>query len=198
MNFSTCWNVVDENSLVLLRHDIDFSVEQAHQVALKEAELGVISTYFFMLTTNMYNALAPCNRDLIRSIKEMGHKIAIHFDPTAYRDLYPFLVEKKIFESVFAVDVDVVSIHRPGPFLENNNTDLFGVAQTYQDKYFKEMEYISDSGGKDPVALVTEYLNGIRDKNLQLLTHPIWWVTETQSFHGNIKFMERKKSQLSG
>jgi hypothetical protein len=175
MKFSLDWSAVDTQNNVLLRHDIDFSVDHAHRMAVQEVRLGVRSTFFFMLTSNMYNPMSRAKQDLIKSIRDMGHKISLHFDPTAYKNLNPFRNEKRAFEDMFDIDIDIVSIHRPGPFLDNNNIDLFGVAQTYHDKYFKDMVYISDSGGRDPRPGLDSYFKGAEHKNLQLLIHPIWW-----------------------
>ena len=68
--------------------------------------------------------------------------------------------------------------------MEDNNRKLFDCRHTYEDYFFKEMNYLSDSGGKD----ILKKLNQIaeRDENedsdpLHLLIHPIWWSTESES-----------------
>jgi hypothetical protein len=86
------------------------------------------------------------------------------------------MYEKSIFENTVKKKVDIVSIHRPGSFLDENNVALSGTPQTYQDIYFKKMKYISDSGGRDVSAQIFEYLKGSREYGLHLLIHPIWWV----------------------
>ncbi|MDA9953359.1 hypothetical protein N9D61_03350 [Planktomarina sp.] len=168
---------IDENTL-FLRHDIDFSVEFALKLARIESKLSVFSTYFFMLTSNMYNLLSLENQLMVKEIAKMGHKVSLHFDPTAYDDLEKFKYEKDIFENIFGVKVDIVSVHRPGPFLDNNNISLCGIPQTYNDIYFKSLKYISDSGGRDIMPQIIEYFNGRRTQGLQLLIHPIWWIGE--------------------
>ena len=62
------------------------------------------------------------------------------------------------------VEVDIVSIHRPGVFLNNNNIDLFGSKQTYQNKYFKKMKYISDSSGRDVSHDLDNYLESKKNR----------------------------------
>ena len=47
----------------------------------------------------MYNLMSKSNMRLVKEIYEMGHKISLHFDPTAYSDLDPFINEKNFFES---------------------------------------------------------------------------------------------------
>ena len=86
---------VSKNTL-LIRHDIDFSVDFAHKLALFESELGIQSTYFLMLTSNMYNLISLENQKLVRSIIKLGHKVSIHFDPEAHATLEEFEYEKII------------------------------------------------------------------------------------------------------
>ena len=168
------------NSL-FLRHDIDFSVEYAYQIAKIEYNLKIQSTFFFMLSSNMYNLLSTHNQKLVSKIANMNHKVSIHFDLNSYQNFEYFLYEKKLFENIFNIRVDIVSIHRPGNFLLNNNLKISGIPHTYQDVYFKEMKYISDSGGRDVFHAVNKYLNNPRETGLQLLTHPIWWVSDKKS-----------------
>ena len=175
-SFSTDWNLEAKSRTVLMRHDIDFSVDDALVMAKLECDLNLRSTYFFMLSSNMYNLLSKRNRDSVLEIKEMGHKVSLHFDPTIHERLEVFLNEREAFEMAFKSDIDIVSIHRPGKFLENNNIDLFGIKQTYQDRFFKDFRYLSDSGGKDVSLAVSEFLSSSSEQVLHLLTHPVWWV----------------------
>jgi hypothetical protein len=175
---STSWGGQLGLNTLLLRHDVDFSVDFAHQLALVEHRLKICSTYFFMLTSNMYNLLSSENQRMVKDIAVMGHKISIHFDPTVYEDLDSFRYEKNLFEETFGREIDIVSIHRPGPFLDRNNISLCGIQQTYQDLFFKDMKYISDSGGRDVLPSIAEYLEGPRKRGLHFLIHPIWWVSQ--------------------
>ena len=175
---TTNWNKKLDANTLLLRHDIDFSIDYAYQIALVEHNLNVNSTFFFMLSTNMYNFLSDHNQRLVKKILEMGHKISLHFDIKDYKNLDSFSFEKKIFENITNVKIDIVSIHRPGSFLNNNNSLLKGIPQTYQDIYYKNMLYISDSGGKNIFPAVIKYINKTRERGLHLLTHPVWWIDE--------------------
>ena len=175
LDFSTDWHENNKEQKVLLRHDVDFSISKAKEMAFFEKKANIKSTYFFMLSSNMYNLLSKESMNLVHQIKEFGHKISLHFDPTAHEQLDSFIQEKNTFEAAFEVDIDIVSIHRPGIFLEQNNVDLFGCKHTYQDIYFKDMTYISDSGGKSPDEPIANYLENNKKNGLHLLIHPIWW-----------------------
>ena len=42
----------------VLRHDIEFSVDRAYELAKIEKDLGVVSTYTVQVRNNTYNALS--------------------------------------------------------------------------------------------------------------------------------------------
>src|SRR5690606_11748332 len=65
---------------LLLRHDIDFSLDYAHMMAAIEAENNIQATYFIMLRSPVYNALSRHSATLLREIVKMGHLIGLHFD----------------------------------------------------------------------------------------------------------------------
>ena len=179
--FSTNWQQKNKN-LIFLRHDIDFSLNCALQVAEVEKDLEVCSNFFFMMSSNMYNLLSKENLTIVKDIKKMNHKISIHLDYNLLIN-HNFLNEEvKLFEKMFQTKVDIISIHRPREFLKNNNEKVGKIAHTYQDAYFKEMEYISDSSGVNPKAKIDDFINKKgSDKNLQLLIHPIWWTKSTKN-----------------
>ena len=171
--FNSCYNQI------ILRHDIDFDVGLALQVARIEGELGIKSTYFFLLRSDFYNPFAKSVFDNINEIKKLGHQISIHFDPTLYSDFQAgFLDELYFFESTFKVKIEIISLHRPNLFFQKYNQKIGGVEHTYQDKYFKHIKYFSDSTGKwrfgNPIAS-EEFKN---KNSIQLLIHPIWWMIE--------------------
>lgn len=167
---------------VYLRHDIDFSVRDAYEIALIENELGIVSTYFFMLTSNAYNLMSESSIAFVEKIKNLGHTVSLHFDPVVYQNLdQGFLVEKITFNKIFNVEIDIVSIHRPGNFLVNNNRKLDACLHTYEDKFFKEMIYLSDSGGRDVTEKINEIIISGLEKPLHLLLHPIWWTSKSDS-----------------
>ncbi len=53
VQYSDCYN--SEDRLVILRHDVDLSVEKALSFAKLEHDLGVVSTYFILLSSFWYN-----------------------------------------------------------------------------------------------------------------------------------------------
>ena len=69
---------------VILRHDIDTSLEKAVELAKLEAQQGVRSTYFVLLSSGFYNVMSKGTREKIKEIQNMGHDIGLHFDELNY------------------------------------------------------------------------------------------------------------------
>lgn len=169
----------DHKRSVILRHDVDFSLEYAEQIVGLEQQMDVTSTFFLLMTTEFYNLLAPRSLAIVNAIKDSGSRIGLHFDPTSYDDIDAgFEIEKATFEQLFSQRLDIVSLHRPRDFLQNNDQRLAGVRHTYEDEYFKRMKYVSDSGGSFRFGSpfdTDEFHNGL---TMHINLHPIWWVND--------------------
>ena len=73
---------------VILRHDVDYSMEKALIMAEYEKSIDVKSTYFLLLTSDFYNVLSHKNQKYIHKIIEYGHDIGLHFDELRYDNEY--------------------------------------------------------------------------------------------------------------
>lgn len=162
---------------LLLRHDVDFDVMFSLKLAEHEHHNLIKSTYFFMLRSDSYNILTHQNIDAVKKIKAMGHEISLHFDPIIYEDYSSgLLFELDFFYKLFEVYPKVISIHRPSKdFLEGIDV---GVSHTYERKYIKDINYISDSGGGFKYGHPLNSDAYLTNESIHLLLHPIWWVTE--------------------
>jgi hypothetical protein len=167
-----------DNKSIFLRHDIDFDVKYAYEMSRVEDKLNIKSTYFFLLHSKSYNLLESDNIALIKLMMSNGHHIGIHFDPTLYNDIEQgFNRERLLFENVFNIKIDCVSIHRPSEYFLNNKENICGVMHTYNPIYFSDMKYFSDSSGCFKYGHPLESEEFKNRKTIQLLTHPIWWMT---------------------
>lgn len=194
--FSFFSEVQNPKRQLILRHDIDFDCELAYKMALKEQLLEVKSTYFFLISSESYNLLTEKNSDYVRKIKEMGHQISLHFDPAIYSDFRQGLTkEVELFEQYFNEKIEVISLHRPNSFFLDYDQTISGIKHTYQNAYFKDIKYISDSTGiwryGNPLAS-----NEFKDlDSIHLLIHPIWWETVGETNSLKIKNQFFKKYQ---
>lgn len=164
---------------IALRHDIDFDTNFALQSALIETEMGIQSTYFFLLRSNFYNIFSPQDYENISLIREMGHTISVHFDPSIYEDFHEGLKkEVMLFREFFREEVSIISLHRPNAFFQEFDAPIFGIEHTYQSKYFRNVKYISDSTGVWRFGHPFDTPEFAQQKSIHLLIHPIWWMLE--------------------
>jgi hypothetical protein len=169
----------ESHKQIALRHDIDFDTNFALQSALIENRLGIKSTYFFLLRSNLYNIFSPQDYQNIQLIREMGHGVSIHFDPSIYEDFHQGLqTEVKMFRDFFKLDVGIISLHRPNAFFQEFDAPIFGIEHTYQSKYFRDVKYISDSTGVWRFGHPFDTPEFAQQKSIHLLIHPIWWMLE--------------------
>lgn len=183
---------------LILRHDIDFDVLLALEMARIEYELGIKASYFFLLTNDSYNPLSKVNHDAIHKIKSLGHQISIHFDPMNYSDYQSgFKNEKQLFEMSFNTNLDIISLHRPNDFFQNHNEKIGQCDHTYMAKYSKEIKYFSDSTGLFRYGHPFESEAFQSKRSIHLLIHPIWWMIEGQNNLEKLKnYYDLKKKSI--
>jgi hypothetical protein len=194
-DFHTCGALTGE---LVLRHDVDFDCHAAKRIAEQETQLGVRSTFFFLLRSASYNLLEPTNLNCVKAIRDLGHEVSVHYDATLYADasvppgptagLAGLVDEAALFERIAGVKVRIVSFHRPTPAFSALREPFAGIAHTYQPKFTKDMAYLSDSQGAFRYGhpLESEAFKTMR--SVQLLTHPIWWALDGAD---NIDVLER-------
>jgi hypothetical protein len=177
---------------LLLRHDIDFDLQLAREMAAIEHQIGVKSTYFLMLKSASYNLLETENTRLVDQIRADGHQISLHFDPTIYADFQVGLrQELDIFERHFGLSPDCISIHRPTDFFLQYDSPINQIRHTYQSIYCKLIEYCSDSQGLFKHGHPLNSQAYADKRSIHLLVHPIWWVTtEVNSIDILNKFLD--------
>lgn len=190
-NFITYEKYLSEAKNVIWRHDIDFSVHRALKLATIEAEEKIISTYFIHLHNESYNALELEAAKRIYKIIDLGHDIGIHFDPFFYKIEnkrfdqleYYLKLEQEFLKNVFGKEIRVFSFHTPdiGGWFDISQEKIAGLINTYS-QYFKEKySYCSDSNGYWRFKRLEDVLSEAKEKRLQILTHPEWWVPEAMS-----------------
>jgi len=167
---------------LIMRHDIDFSPSKACQIAEIEYRHKFISTYFVMLKSDLYNLNNINNIKYIKHIISLGHKVGLHFDASFYdkKNISLELACKKecdILANKVNHEIDIISFHRPEKKFIGRNEKIAGRNHTYMPLFIKETSYCSDSHGSWRFERPEKLINNHSIKNIQLLTHPIWWTT---------------------
>ena len=144
---------------LLLRHDVDLSLEAALRLAELETEAGAQATYFLMTQSVFYNLGSPEGERALARLRELGHRVGLHA-------VYPRFELDERFDSV-------VAWHNPDPeFMREPLDDAINVMQS---GYFDPEHYRSDSNQQWRNGCPHEELAAGGFEWLQLLTHPEIW-----------------------
>ena len=145
---------------VLLRHDVDLSLQAAVALAELEADAGVEATYFLMTQSVFYNLASSEGEAAVERLRELGHAIGLHA-------VYPSLDLDERFDRV-------ISWHNPTP--EYMSDPIPGIVNAYAEPYFSPDTYRSDSNQHWRAGCPHDELRVGAFPWLQLLVHPEIWV----------------------
>ena len=147
---------------LILRHDVDLSLDAALQLAEVEAEAGVWSTWFLMTRSVFYNLASHEGERAIARLRELGGRVAHHA-------VWPDVDLDERFEPV-------VAWHNPDP--EYMSAPIAGATNVMTAPWFDPEHYRSDSNGHWRHGCPHPGLERGEPAWLQLLTHPEIWVYE--------------------
>ena len=168
---------------VILRHDIDFSVPKAKEMAELDCEIGVTSTFFVLLTSPYYNALSESNLQTMKEMMEMGHEIGLHYDGTGFENLELSDQHRRIAALIdclsnnLGVKITAISQHKPAK--ATIKLEFPEYIDAYSQPFFKEIAYLSDSRMRFGVEDVYGFFKN--NPRSQLLIHPILWHSERKT-----------------
>lgn len=173
-------NWENRDKCAILRHDIDTSLEAALSMAQLESAKGVSSTYFVLVTSDMYNALSAHSRRIMSGIQGLGHEIGLHFDEVVYAGggsafiVESILREARILSEVVEAPITAVSMHRPSSVMLESDMEIPDMVNSYSQLFFKEFKYVSDSRmrWREPVE---EIIRSGEYPRLHILTHAFWY-----------------------
>jgi hypothetical protein len=175
-------SVQRERRDVILRHDVDVSLEAAVTIAEIEREMDVQATYFVMISNSFYNIHSYEGRRSLARLRELGHRVGLHFDTTHYGNAdggsdfaNAIHHEFRVLAAVVQDPIDIISFHNPVPELVNHEHSNGLPPHTYEPRLFRDLTYIADSGGEWRFGTPFERRGFREGTAIHLLTHPIWW-----------------------
>ena len=148
-----------EAGTVLLRHDVDLSLDAALGLAELEAGAGAPATYFLMTRSVFYNLASAEGERVLARLRELGHAVGLHA-------VHPHLDLDERFDPV-------VAWHNPDP--EFMREPLDGAVNVMSERFFDPDHYRSDSNQHWRHGCPHEQLGRGDFEWLQLLTHPEIW-----------------------
>jgi hypothetical protein len=145
---------------LLLRHDVDISLDAALRMAELEAEAEAPATYFLMTQSVFYNLASPEGLRTINRLRELGHGVGLHA-------VWPGAEWDERFDQILAW-------HNPETDYMSQPVD--GFVNVMAPPFFDPDHYRSDSNQSWRHGCPHEALAGGEFEWLQLLTHPEIWV----------------------
>jgi hypothetical protein len=183
--FST-FDAQPERGDLLLRHDVDLSLDAALRMAELEADAGATATYFLMTESVFYNLGSTEGVSALARLRELGHRVGLHA-------VYPSAALDERFDPV-------VAWHNPDP--EYMTARIEGAVNVMQEGWFDPPTYRSDSNQRWRFGCPHEELRAGAFPWLQLLTHPEIWVYPGSTMGRTMRAMldaerERRLEQLA-
>lgn len=198
--FSGRWSSfcsINEN-FVIMRHDVEFSIDRALAIGELEYKQGVSSTFNFQVCCDTYNVSSPGNSKAIRELSEMGHHIGLHFyvSHIIQKDWQSLENEldrqKRLLNAATGLTIDRFSFHRPKKWMlsELRSDRWCDLINEYGDSFFEfsdkpeDIKYFADSRHAWDYGHPLDYVNSTK---IQVLTHPDEWsppgLKERENFH---------------
>lgn len=174
---------------LILRHDIEFSVERAYRMAMIEQEEGIASTYFLQITSNAYNAFSENNLFLLKEMISAGHFIGLHYHLSENLEMLhirdDIRDQIRIMSEFLKYQVDRFSIHRPVEESKYYDINIEGIINAYSKEFFShvvdvmpevrlDIKYIADSKHRWNYGCPDKKTIAMHPK-IQLLIHPYSW-----------------------
>jgi len=165
------------NRFLIIRHDVDFSIDRALELAKLEREHGITSTYFILLRSQYYNALSEINIEKINQFLELGHEIGLHYDSSFAKsnDQILDMVTKEIelFSNVLKYEITSIAPHNVSLTSKTIKYDNLNFVDATDPEILNSVKYISDSVQNWRSNCMCNHI--INESKLIILTHPIWW-----------------------
>jgi len=159
---------------VILRHDVDLSLDAAVRMAELENDAGAAATYFLMTESVFYNLDSSEGVGAIERLRELGHRVAQHA-------VYPNAPRDERFDPV-------VAWHNPDPeYMRAPLPD--GRINVMQDPWFDPATYRSDSNQHWRSGCPHDDLRAGTFPWLQLLTHPEIWAFDGETMGQTMRAM---------
>jgi hypothetical protein len=162
-----------EPGVVILRHDVDLSLDGALAMAEVEAAEDAWSTWFLMTRSVFYNLDSAEGERAIARLHELGHRVAHHA-------VWPHVDLDDRFDPV-------VAWHNPDP--EYIRATIDGVVNVMEEPFFDPEHYRSDSNQHWRNGCPHDQLARGEFEWLQLLTHPEIWAFEGATMRESMESM---------
>ena len=203
----TYLEAINSDDFIIMRHDVEYSVERAYRLSRLEDKLDFKSTYYFQWTNNTYNLLSKINLEMIHEMHKEGHEIGLHYALNGLTDMQEIRrrikMEIKALSELLEFDITSFSVHRPTKEILRENICLPNVINAYQSEFFTfaeevsdlnnvKVKYMSDANHKWNYGIPNEE-SILGNKKVQILTHPYTWTEKGYDNEGNFVTLINEK-----
>jgi len=171
------------NKDVILRHDVDFTLESAFEMAKLENGIDTQSTYFLLFHCNLYNIFSAESTRLIKKILGLGHKIGLHYDSNYFleNNLNPnevIIDEIETMKKHFGSQINVITAHNPSITAKLEIHLPSDIIDEDSVKFKTNRKYLSDSVQNWREGCFCNYID---ENRLNLLIHLVWWTRDNKN-----------------
>jgi hypothetical protein len=165
-----------EGSTIYLRHDVDYSLELAVELAELNNDLGVSGTFCVQLRAQFYNPFEHSEMARLRRLRHLGQHVGLHYvvGPGSAPTPEDVRGDFELLRTVVSDSSPVFSWHQPTPELLAQGP-VPGLVDAYGPRFFRDMVYLSDSTHRASVDELRAEVAAVTDNELQLLLHPVNW-----------------------
>ena len=103
-----------QSEWIIIRHDIEFDIQKALDMAEIEHDLGVSTTYLVQIGSEAYNAFSDDNLERLHRIIDLGHDVGLHYRQTGtLSDTLKINNQLDILQTMVPEASRIVACHRP-------------------------------------------------------------------------------------
>lgn len=196
---------LSQDKLVLLRHDIDYTLAYAVEFARINAEMGIAGTFFIQSRCRLYNLLDFDVQRAITEIADLGQYFGFHavvgtmFD--SLDSLRQFIAEEyELFSRLVPKTAPVFAWHNPGILADEGfdyiKADIPGLLNVYSTFGPDPIPYFADSNMRYTFDELCD-LARQGHQVMQLAIAPMQWCPEAENMHEvMVTNLKRKVSDL--
>jgi len=168
-----------DDKFVVMRHDVQLSLDAAYELAKEEANHNIESTYYVLLYSDLYNINSVNSIHSIRAISRLGHDVGLHLDT---KKMINMQKEVKWLEMLLGIDVTSYSQHLvdESPPIDSA-TRMMNRSLMNADDWTEErgIKLLIENGMKWNEDCFCKHIG--RFPRMQVATNPEWWVNNGNS-----------------
>jgi len=191
LNFRVAKDFAMHQKNILIRHDVDFDLECALEMAILERKMEVQANYFILSNSPYYNLKKEKYKRILFEISNLNHEIGLHYD-AGISETVSFEKQLSVLQATTKKKISNYSQHNPTLNGFNKDNQIIGIKDIFYSNAEFNPVYLSDSC----MVPRSDFDKTIRNtENIHLLVHPEFWILETSNLTEFEDALLNKKSK---